>query len=177
MQSSQDHKIVLLPNGTCTCFMKWSTALQKIGASSVNRTYQVVFSHSFLCYKLAHLFCGGCFSEISVESLTALHICHFTCRYIYVPVGGSQSSLLGTLFSTALTFAFVSYWHGGQSYLWYWGALNWLGVIVENGTKRILSISLIQDLIVSWIFLCFIFLFPGSMLIWSCWLLVWFNQD
>lgn len=177
MQSSQDHKIVLLPNGTCTCFMKWSTALQKIGASSVNRTYQVVFSHSFLCYKLAHLFCGGCFFEISMESLTALHICHFTCRYIYVPVGGSQSSLLGTLFSTALTFAFVSYWHGGQSYLWYWGALNWLGVIVENGTKRMLSISLIQDLIVSWIFLCFIFLFPGSMLIWSCWLLVWFNQD
>uniref|UniRef100_A0A803VLE7 Hedgehog acyltransferase n=1 Tax=Ficedula albicollis TaxID=59894 RepID=A0A803VLE7_FICAL len=75
----------------------------------------------------------------------------FTCtsrfKYIYVPMGGSQSSLLGTLLSTALTFAFVSYWHGGQSYLWYWGALNWLGVIVENGTKRILSISLIQDLI------------------------------
>uniref|UniRef100_A0A8C0EDJ2 Hedgehog acyltransferase n=1 Tax=Bubo bubo TaxID=30461 RepID=A0A8C0EDJ2_BUBBB len=72
---------------------------------------------------------------------------HFLVRYIYVPMGGSQSSLLGTLFSTALTFAFVSYWHGGQSYLWYWGALNWLGVIVENGVKRILSISLIQDLI------------------------------
>ncbi|XP_053795388.1 protein-cysteine N-palmitoyltransferase HHAT isoform X2 [Vidua chalybeata] len=71
----------------------------------------------------------------------------FLVRYIYVPMGGSQSSLLGTLLSTALTFAFVSYWHGGQSYLWYWGALNWLGVIVENGTKRMLSISLIQDLI------------------------------
>ncbi|XP_051469486.1 protein-cysteine N-palmitoyltransferase HHAT isoform X3 [Apus apus] len=71
----------------------------------------------------------------------------FLVRYIYVPMGGSQSSLLGMLFSTALTFAFVSYWHGGQSYLWYWGALNWLGVIVENGVKRILSISLIQDLI------------------------------
>ncbi|XP_009077903.1 PREDICTED: protein-cysteine N-palmitoyltransferase HHAT-like, partial [Acanthisitta chloris] len=67
--------------------------------------------------------------------------------YIYVPMGGSQSSLPGTLFSTALTFAFVSYWHGGQSYLWYWGTLNWLGVIVENSVKRILSISLIQDLI------------------------------
>lgn len=107
------------------------------------------FSDSFLCYKLAHLFCGGCFSEISVKSLTALLICCFTYRYIYVPMGGSQSSLLGTLLSTALTFAFVSYWHGGESYLWYWGALNWLGVVVENGTKRILSISLIQDLIVS----------------------------
>ncbi|XP_071662118.1 protein-cysteine N-palmitoyltransferase HHAT isoform X4 [Patagioenas fasciata] len=71
----------------------------------------------------------------------------FLVRYIYVPMGGSQSSLLGMLFSTALTFAFVSYWHGGQSYLWYWGVLNWLGVIVENGIKRILSIPLIQDLL------------------------------
>ncbi|XP_071404147.1 protein-cysteine N-palmitoyltransferase HHAT isoform X3 [Pithys albifrons albifrons] len=71
----------------------------------------------------------------------------FLVRYIYVPMGGSQSSLLGMLFSTALTFAFISYWHGGQSYLWYWGALNWFGVVVENGVKRILSISLIQDLI------------------------------
>uniref|UniRef100_A0A8V0Z1W9 Hedgehog acyltransferase n=1 Tax=Gallus gallus TaxID=9031 RepID=A0A8V0Z1W9_CHICK len=71
----------------------------------------------------------------------------FLVRYIYVPMGGSQSSLPGMLFSTALTFAFVSYWHGGQSYLWYWGVLNWLGVIVENGVKRILSVSPIQDLI------------------------------
>ncbi|NWS46514.1 HHAT palmitoyltransferase, partial [Probosciger aterrimus] len=71
----------------------------------------------------------------------------FLIRYIYVPMGGSQSGLLGTLISTALTFAFVSYWHGGQSYLWYWGALNWLGVIVESGVRKILSISPIQDLI------------------------------
>lgn len=105
------------------------------------------------------------FSEISVKSLITLFICHFTYRYIYVPMGGSQSSLLGTLFSTALTFAFVSYWHGGQSYLWYWGALNWLGVITENGIKRILSVSLIQELIVSGICLRFMSLFPGSMLI------------
>lgn len=146
-------------------------------ASSVNRTCQVVFQILFLFYKLTHLLCGGCFSEISVTALTALLICRFTYRYIYVPMGGSQSSLLGTLLSTALTFAFVSFWHGGQSYLWYWGALNWLGVVVENGTKRILSMSLIQDLIVSWISLHFIFLLPGSMLIWSSWLLVWFKQD
>uniref|UniRef100_A0A493TNZ2 Hedgehog acyltransferase n=1 Tax=Anas platyrhynchos platyrhynchos TaxID=8840 RepID=A0A493TNZ2_ANAPP len=72
---------------------------------------------------------------------------HFLVRYIYVPMGGSQSSLPGMIFSTVLTFAFVSYWHGGQSYLWYWGALNCLGVIVENGIKRILSVSLIRDLI------------------------------
>ncbi|XP_061847360.1 protein-cysteine N-palmitoyltransferase HHAT isoform X4 [Colius striatus] len=71
----------------------------------------------------------------------------FLVRYIYVPMGGSQSSLRGMLFSTALTFAFVSYWHGGQSYLWYWGMLNWLGVIVENSVKRILSMSLIQGLL------------------------------
>ncbi|XP_064365705.1 protein-cysteine N-palmitoyltransferase HHAT isoform X4 [Dromaius novaehollandiae] len=70
----------------------------------------------------------------------------FLVRYIYIPMGGSQASMLGMLFSTALTFAFVSYWHGGQSYLWYWGTLNWLGVIVENGVKRLLSVPLIQHL-------------------------------
>lgn len=111
------------------------------------------------------------------ETSKMLLNCCFTYRYIYAPMGGSQSSLLGTLFSTALTFAFVSYWHGGQSYLWYWGALNWLGVIVENGVRRILSISLIQDLIVSWISLHFMFLFLGSLLICNSWLLVWFNLD
>lgn len=89
------------------------------------------------------------FSESSMKAIITLLICLFTYRYIYVPMGGSQSSLPGMLFSTALTFAFVSYWHGGQSYLWYWGVLNWLGVIVENGVKRILSVPVIQDLIVS----------------------------
>lgn len=100
-----------------------------------------------------------------MKSVILFLICRFAYRYIYVPMGGSQSSLLGMLFSTALTFAFVNYWHGGQSYLWYWGVLNWLGVIVENGIKRILSISVIQDLIVSWISIHFSFLFPGSMFI------------
>ncbi|XP_009667247.1 protein-cysteine N-palmitoyltransferase HHAT isoform X1 [Struthio camelus] len=70
----------------------------------------------------------------------------FLVRYIYVPMGGSQASMLGRLFSTALTFAFVSYWHGGQSYLWYWGTFNWLGVIVENGVMGLLSVPLIQRL-------------------------------
>lgn len=112
-----------------------------------------------------NLFGSGCFSEISMKAIITLLICHFTYRYIYVPMGGSQSSLPGMIFSTVLTFAFVSYWHGGQSYLWYWGALNCLGVIVENGIKRILSVSLIRDLIVSWISLQFVFLFPSFTLI------------
>lgn len=126
---------------------------------------------------MTNFFCSAYLSEISVKSLIPLLTSCFTYRYIYVPMGGSQSSLLGMLFSTALTFAFVSYWHGGQSYLWYWGTLNWLGVIVENGVKRILSISVIQDLIVSWISLQFMFLFSASVVVWTCWLLVWFGAD
>nr|XP_033795727.1 protein-cysteine N-palmitoyltransferase HHAT isoform X1 [Geotrypetes seraphini] len=69
----------------------------------------------------------------------------FLIRYIYVPIGGSQCGWHGMLFSTAVTFAFVSYWHGGHGYLWYWAALNWIGIIVEYGMKRLLSISVIQD--------------------------------
>ncbi|XP_070353386.1 protein-cysteine N-palmitoyltransferase HHAT isoform X9 [Equus asinus] len=65
-------------------------------------------------------------------------------RYVYIPVGGSQHGLLGTLFSTAMTFAFVSYWHGGYDYLWCWAALNWLGVTVENGVWRLVETPCIQ---------------------------------
>uniref|UniRef100_A0A9L0K694 Hedgehog acyltransferase n=1 Tax=Equus asinus TaxID=9793 RepID=A0A9L0K694_EQUAS len=65
-------------------------------------------------------------------------------RYVYIPVGGSQHGLLGTLFSTAMTFAFVSYWHGGYDYLWCWAALNWLGVTVENGVRRLVETPCIQ---------------------------------
>uniref|UniRef100_A0A8C8SDI1 Hedgehog acyltransferase n=1 Tax=Pelusios castaneus TaxID=367368 RepID=A0A8C8SDI1_9SAUR len=67
---------------------------------------------------------------------------HFLIRYIYIPMGGSRCSMFGMLSSTAITFAFVSYWHGGHNYLWFWAALNWLGVIAENGVKRLLSVSL-----------------------------------
>lgn len=70
-------------------------------------------------------------------------------RYVYIPVGGSQHGLLGTLFSTAVTFAFVSYWHGGYDYLWSWAALNWLGVTVENGVRRLVEIPWVQDILVS----------------------------
>uniref|UniRef100_A0A452ID54 Hedgehog acyltransferase n=1 Tax=Gopherus agassizii TaxID=38772 RepID=A0A452ID54_9SAUR len=62
-------------------------------------------------------------------------------------MGGSHGSVFGILFSTAITFSFVSYWHGGHNYLWFWAALNWLGVIAENGVKRLLSVSLVRDLI------------------------------
>ncbi|XP_066117538.1 protein-cysteine N-palmitoyltransferase HHAT isoform X1 [Saccopteryx bilineata] len=72
----------------------------------------------------------------------------FLIRYVYIPVGGSQHGLLGTLFSTAMTFTFVSYWHGGHDYLWCWAALNWLGVTVENGVRRLVETPCIQDSLV-----------------------------
>ncbi|KAM5238625.1 protein-cysteine N-palmitoyltransferase HHAT isoform 2-T2 [Ctenodactylus gundi] len=70
---------------------------------------------------------------------------NFLIRYVYIPLGGSQHGLLGTLLSTALTFAFVSYWHGGYDYLWCWAAFNWLGVTVENGIRRLVETPCIQD--------------------------------
>ncbi|XP_073195103.1 protein-cysteine N-palmitoyltransferase HHAT isoform X7 [Lepidochelys kempii] len=72
---------------------------------------------------------------------------HFLIRYIYIPMGGSHGSVFGMLFSTAITFSFVSYWHGGHNYLWFWAALNWLGIIAEIGVKRLLSVSFVRDLI------------------------------
>ncbi|KAG8504415.1 Protein-cysteine N-palmitoyltransferase HHAT [Galemys pyrenaicus] len=70
-------------------------------------------------------------------------------RYVYVPAGGSRRGLLGTLLSTALTFAFVSFWHGGHDYLWCWAALNWLGVAMESGVRRLLDTPGARDSVVS----------------------------
>ncbi|XP_053166480.1 protein-cysteine N-palmitoyltransferase HHAT isoform X3 [Hemicordylus capensis] len=64
----------------------------------------------------------------------------FLIRYIYIPMGGSRCSMFKMMFSTAITFAFVSYWHGGHNYLWSWAVLNWLGVTAENGVKRLVSL-------------------------------------
>ncbi|XP_027469427.2 protein-cysteine N-palmitoyltransferase HHAT isoform X4 [Zalophus californianus] len=75
----------------------------------------------------------------------------FLIRYVYIPVGGSQHGLLGTLFSTAVTFAFVSFWHGGYDYLWCWAALNWLGVTVENAVQRLVQTPCVQDSVVQFL--------------------------
>ncbi|XP_062981634.1 protein-cysteine N-palmitoyltransferase HHAT isoform X3 [Elgaria multicarinata webbii] len=71
----------------------------------------------------------------------------FLIRYIYIPMGGSHCNMFKMLFSTAITFAFVSYWHGGHNYLWSWAVLNWLGVTAENGVKRLVSLPVVRDLI------------------------------
>uniref|UniRef100_I3MIB1 Hedgehog acyltransferase n=1 Tax=Ictidomys tridecemlineatus TaxID=43179 RepID=I3MIB1_ICTTR len=70
---------------------------------------------------------------------------NFLIRYVYIPLGGSQHGLLWMLFSTAITFAFVSFWHGGHDYLWCWAALNWLGITVENGVRRLVEKPCIRD--------------------------------
>ncbi|EDL95019.1 rCG20100, isoform CRA_b [Rattus norvegicus] len=70
---------------------------------------------------------------------------NFLIRYVYIPLGGSQHGLLGTLLSTAMTFAFVSYWHGSYEDLWCWAALNWLGVTVESGVRRLLQTPCVRE--------------------------------
>ncbi|XP_048213230.1 protein-cysteine N-palmitoyltransferase HHAT isoform X2 [Perognathus longimembris pacificus] len=70
---------------------------------------------------------------------------NFLIRYVYIPLGGSKHGRLGTLISTAMTFSFVSYWHGSYDYLWCWAALNWLGVTVENGIRRLVESPCMQE--------------------------------
>ncbi|XP_069400335.1 protein-cysteine N-palmitoyltransferase HHAT isoform X1 [Ovis canadensis] len=79
----------------------------------------------------------------------------FLVRYVYIPAGGSQHGLLGALFSTAMTFAFVSFWHGGNDYLWCWATLNWLGVTVENGIQKLVQRPRVQHSLAQ-------FLSPGA---------------
>lgn len=84
----------------------------------------------------------------------ASHSLFFFCRYVYIPLGGSQHGRLGTLLSTATTFAFVSYWHGSYEDLWCWAALNWLGVTVESGVRRLLETPCVRETLVSMIHHC-----------------------
>ncbi|XP_069787299.1 protein-cysteine N-palmitoyltransferase HHAT isoform X15 [Narcine bancroftii] len=68
-------------------------------------------------------------------------------RYIYVPLGGSQHGLLRMMFSSAMAFSFVCYWHGGHSFMLYWAVMNWVGVMIENILKMICSSSPAQEII------------------------------
>ncbi|XP_051867811.1 protein-cysteine N-palmitoyltransferase HHAT isoform X4 [Pristis pectinata] len=68
-------------------------------------------------------------------------------RYIYVPLGGSRHGLLRMMFSSAMAFSFVCYWHGGHSFMLNWAAMNWVGVMLENVLKMICAVSPTQEII------------------------------
>ncbi|XP_043551680.1 protein-cysteine N-palmitoyltransferase HHAT isoform X3 [Chiloscyllium plagiosum] len=68
-------------------------------------------------------------------------------RYIYIPLGGSRHGILRIMFSSAVAFSFVCYWHGGHSFMLNWAALNWAGVMLESILKMICSISPVQEII------------------------------
>uniref|UniRef100_A0A8C4R3B1 Hedgehog acyltransferase n=1 Tax=Eptatretus burgeri TaxID=7764 RepID=A0A8C4R3B1_EPTBU len=68
---------------------------------------------------------------------TGLH--QWLVRYIYLPLGGSQTGTLRLLLASAATFAFVAAWHGGQKDLLLWAGVNWLGVLMEYGVRSLCS--------------------------------------
>ncbi|XP_072121159.1 protein-cysteine N-palmitoyltransferase HHAT isoform X3 [Mobula birostris] len=68
-------------------------------------------------------------------------------RYIYVPLGGSRHGLIRMMFSSALAFSFVCYWHGGHSFMLNWATMNWVGVMLENLLKMICFLSPAQEII------------------------------
>ncbi|XP_048392654.1 protein-cysteine N-palmitoyltransferase HHAT isoform X4 [Stegostoma tigrinum] len=67
--------------------------------------------------------------------------------YIYIPLGGSRHGVLRIMFSSAMAFSFVCYWHGGHSFMLNWAALNWAGVMVESILKMVCSISPVREII------------------------------
>ncbi|XP_063299935.1 protein-cysteine N-palmitoyltransferase HHAT isoform X2 [Pelobates fuscus] len=75
----------------------------------------------------------------------------FLVRYIYIPMGGSHCGFCGILLSTAFTFVFMCLWHGAHEYLWYWALLNWIGIITEQGLKKLLAVSTVKNRINQWL--------------------------
>ena len=67
-------------------------------------------------------------------------------RYIYVPLGGSRHGLLWQLVGSFLAFCFVWGWHGGHSPSLWWFIPNWLGIVVESVSGRVLQMPAVRDL-------------------------------
>ncbi|XP_071833508.1 protein-cysteine N-palmitoyltransferase HHAT-like [Apostichopus japonicus] len=55
----------------------------------------------------------------------------FLVRYIFIPLGGSRQGVLMNIMSAAVTFLFVFFWHGPQSFVFVWAILNWFGIMLE----------------------------------------------
>lgn len=52
-------------------------------------------------------------------------------RYIYIPCGGSRNGVFRAILSLTVSFCFVVLWHRPTPRHIWWGALSWLGVLVE----------------------------------------------
>lgn len=56
----------------------------------------------------------------------------FMLKHIYIPWVGADNSLARQLQGTALVFTFVYVWHGVSAQIFWWAAINFLGVVVEK---------------------------------------------
>ncbi|XP_006814763.1 protein-cysteine N-palmitoyltransferase HHAT-like [Saccoglossus kowalevskii] len=72
-----------------------------------------------------------------------LHV--WLMKYIYCPLGGSRHGLFYQLISSLSCFMYVAYWHGGESHLYIWCLLNWLGVSMETLGNMFLDLKLVEN--------------------------------
>lgn len=56
----------------------------------------------------------------------------FLKRYIFIPAGGSRAGLLRQLSGSALCFAYIFHWHGGDFYLLLWCIVNYIETSLEH---------------------------------------------
>jgi D-alanyl-lipoteichoic acid acyltransferase DltB (MBOAT superfamily) len=69
----------------------------------------------------------------------------FLKRYIFIPFGGSKSGLLRQLLGSALCFAHIFHWHGGEWYLFLWCVINFLETSLEQLGMYVESTTLVQQ--------------------------------
>ena len=56
---------------------------------------------------------------------------NFVKRYVYFPLGGSRRGVVTQFFAIFCCFAYIFVWHGCQWYVFYWSALNFVGIVAE----------------------------------------------
>ncbi|XP_061167009.1 protein-cysteine N-palmitoyltransferase HHAT-like [Saccostrea echinata] len=64
----------------------------------------------------------------------------FIKRYIFFPLGGSESGVVRKTLASVACFVFVYVWHGSEYYVFLWTLFNFVGVIVERIAQGILEV-------------------------------------
>ena len=91
-----------------------------------------------------------------------------SCRYIFIPLGGSKKGLILQLMSSLLSFAFVYIWHGLQLPILLWTLSSFLAVTLETVGRAIVRLPSVKNCLVSnsFILLC------KSFLVWTCYIII-----
>lgn len=64
---------------------------------------------------------------------------NFVKQYMYIPLGGSAHGLSWQMITSFVCFAFISFWHGMDTHIYVWAAVNYVTVVMEKMHSLVLK--------------------------------------